>query len=164
MVFVACTGVAVLLQAIVLLCMFIAIRKTAQTIQSEMHELRGTITPVLTQTRDFLTTVAPKVDSITTDLVALAHGLRTQGEELQVSANDMLERVRRQSSRLDVMLSSVLDSVDHAGSVVTQAVNVPVRQLGAVTAFVKAAVGTLISGPPRRDQPTHNPADKDLFV
>ena len=153
-----------LLQAFVLLALFLSVRKTAETVQSEMHELRTTITPVLNQTRDFLTNVAPKVDSITSDLVELTHGLRTQGQELQISAGDILERVRRQSSRLDTMLSGVLDTVDHAGAVVTQAVNVPVRQLGAVSAFVKAAVATLISGPPRNGQETHSPADKDLFV
>lgn len=164
-VFVAATAASVLLQACVLLALYVAMRKTTRSMQEEIAELRTTLNPLVVDAKDFLTRVGPKIDAITTDLAELTHGLRTQGEELQVSTNEILERVRRQSSRLDVMFSSLLDTVERAGSIVTQAVNTPLRQFNAVAAFAKAVFGTLRNGPaPQQSQPTHSPADKDLFV
>ena len=164
-IFVAATAISVLMQALVLLGMLVALRKMAKTVQDELGEFRATFVPFVVEAKDFLTRVGPKIDAITTDLTELTHGLRTQGEELQVSTNEILERVRRQSSRLDVMFSSLLDTVERAGSIVTQAVNTPLRQVSAVAAFAKAMFGTLRNGPaPQAAQPTHSPADKDLFV
>lgn len=164
-VFVAATAASVLLQAIVLLALYIAMRKTAKSMQDEIAELRGTLNPLVVDAKDFLTRVGPKIDVITTDLAELAHGLRAQGEELQTSTGEILERVRRQSGRLDVMFSSLLDTVERAGSIVTQAVHTPLRQINAAAAFAKAVFGTLRNGPaPHEAQPTHSPADKDLFV
>lgn len=164
-IFVAATALSVLLQAFVLLALFIAMRKTAKSMEEEISELRGTLNPLVVDTKDFLTRVGPKIEAITTDLAELTHGLRTQGEELQVSTSEILERVRRQSSRLDVMFSGLLDTVEHAGSIVNSAVNTPLRQINAVAAFAKAMLGSLRNGPaPQDPQPTHSPADKDLFV
>lgn len=164
-VFVAATAASVLLQAFVLLALYLAVRKTAKSMEEEIAELRGTLNPLMVDAKDFLTRVGPKIDAITTDLAELTHGLRTQGEELQVSTSEILERVRRQSGRLDVMFSGLLDTVEHAGAILTHAVNTPLRQVSAVSAFAKAMFGTLRNGPaPQEPQPTHSPADKDLFV
>jgi len=165
MIFVALTGAAVLLQAIVLLAMFFALRKTAKTMQAEISDLRSTITPVVNDTKDFLTRVGPKIDAVATDLVEIAHGLRTQGEEMQASAAEILERVRRQTGRLDVIATGFLDGMERAGAIVTQALNVPLRQINAVAAFAKALIGGLRAPVPQNaPRPTHSAADKDLFV
>jgi hypothetical protein len=128
-VFVACTGAAVLLQACVLLALYLTIRNVAKTVQEELHEVRTTVLPVVTDTKDFLTRVGPKIDAVTTDLAALVHGLREEGAELQASTAEILGRVRRQTSRVDTMLTGILDTVDRAGAIVTDAINVPLRQI-----------------------------------
>jgi hypothetical protein len=161
--FVAFTGVAVLLQAVVLFAIFLAMRKTASSLTAKLEELRTTVVPVLNDTKDFLARVGPKIDSVATDLAELAHGFRTQGAELQSSTTEILERVRRQTSRVDTMLSGVLDSVDRAGIVVSEVINTPLRQISAIAAFVKASVGAFRSPNPRPQQ-THSSADKDMFV
>jgi hypothetical protein len=164
-IFVALTGAAVLLQAILLLALTLAVRKTAKTIQEQMEELRGTVVPVATEMREFLARVGPKLDAVTTDLGEIVHGLRRQSVEMQDSVMEILERARRQSSRMDAMLSGVLDTVDRATAVVTDAVSIPLRQISGVAAFARAAINTLRSGQRGpRQQPTHSAADKDMFV
>lgn len=164
-VFVALTGAAVLMQACVLLALYISVRKTSKLVEEQMSEVRSTVLPVVNDARDFLARVGPKLDSVATDLAEVSRSLRTQGIELQSSASEILERVRRQSSRLDSMFSDVLDTVDRAGAVVTEVVHVPLRQLSGIAAFAKAAIRTLRSGNgPRQGQQTHSAADKDLFV
>ncbi len=86
---------------------------------------------------------------------------------MQVSAADVLERVSRQSNRVDTMLTNVLDTVDRAAAVVADVISVPLRQLAGVAAFARAAFSSFRSDAPRpqsEPQPTHSPADKDLFV
>ena len=73
--------------------------------------------PVLTESREFLARVGPKLDSVATDLADLAHGLRAQSVDLHATATEMLERVRHQTSRLDAMFTSVLiQSIGQAAS------------------------------------------------
>src|SRR5579863_6191838 len=100
LVFVAFTGLAVFLQAMILLAIFIALRKTAQQVLAQVEDLRTTILPILTESREFLARVGPKLDSVAGDLAELAHGLRAQSVELQATATEMLEKVRHQTSRL----------------------------------------------------------------
>lgn len=163
MIFVALTGVAVLLQAAVLLALYLAMRKSVKSIQDQVEDLRATVMPVLTESKDFLVRVGPKIDSVVSDLAELTHGLRAQGVEFQTSATEILERVRRQTSRLDSMLTGVLNAVDRAGGFVADAVNVPLRQMSAIAASAKAVVGALRTRTPA-PAPTHSAADKDMFV
>jgi hypothetical protein len=161
--FVAFTGLAVLLQAMILLAIFFAVRKAAQRVQDQVEDLRTSVMPVLTESRQFLERVGPKLDSVATDLAELAHGLRAQSVDLQVTATEILEKVRHQTSRLDAMFTGVLDTVDRAGGVVSQSFRVPLRQLSAIGASIKAVLSTLRNGKPV-PTPTHSPADKDMFV
>jgi len=164
-VFVALTGAAVLLQSFVLLALFLSVRKAAQTIQEEMAELRGVVTPVATETREFLKRVGPQVEAVTRDVAEMVHGLRAQSVEVQVSTTEILERVRRQTSRMDTMFTGVLDTVDRATAVISDAVSIPLRQISGIAAFARAAINTLVTGGRgQRTQPTHSAADKDLFV
>lgn len=164
-VFVALTAAAVLLQSFVLLALFLSVRKAARSIQEEMAELRGVVTPVATETREFLARVGPQVEAVTRDVAEMVHGLRAQSADLQVATTEILERVRRQASRVDVMFTGVLDTVERATAVVSDAVSVPLRQISGMAAFARAAISTLRSGGRApRPRPTHSAADKDMFV
>lgn len=163
MIFVAITGVAVLLQAAILLGIFLAVRKSLTSINEKVEELRVAALPALSDAKDLMGRVGPKLDSVATDMAALAHGLRAQSVALEVSATEILERVRRQTSRIDAMITGVLDSIDRAGGFVSHAVSVPVRQMSALAAAAKAIFGTLRTGTPAAAR-THSAADKNMFV
>lgn len=165
LIFVAATGAAVLLQALVLLAMFVTLRKSTKAMQTEIEELRGTVTPVLSRTKDFLDNVGPKLESVAGDLAELAHGLRAQSAELQESATEIMERVRRQTGRLDAMCTDLLDTADRTTRVVIQVIQSPLRQVAALAAFAKAMVNALRTPTPRtRTVETHTAADRDMFV
>ena len=167
LIFVACTGAAVLMQALVLLAMYIAMRKAIHLAAQQCAELRTTVLPVVKDTKDLLTSVGPKIDSLAGDFAALSRGLRTQGSLFSTSAGEIVEKVNRQASRVDHMLTGLLDVVDRTTAVVVDVLQAPLRQLTAVAAFAKAAVGSFRSGPvpsEHEPHPTHSPADKDLFV
>jgi len=167
MIFVACTGAAVLMQALVLLAMLLTARKALKIAQEQIEELRTNVLPVVKETRELLSSVGPKIESVATDLAAITTSARAQSAKLQVSTSDVLERFHRQSSRVDAILTNVLDTVDRAGAVVGEVISVPLRELSGFAAFARAALSTFRNGgsrTQREPRATHSPADKDLFV
>ena len=165
LIFVACTGAAILMQAFVLLAMLLTARKALKFAQQQTEELRTNVLPLVKDTKELLTRVGPKIESVATDFADLTSKLRVQSTRMETSAGDIFERVYRQTNRVDMMLTSALDTVDRAGAMVGEVLSVPLRQLSGIAAFARAMFGTLRSGPPPTEpRPTHSPADKDLFV
>jgi hypothetical protein len=169
---VAVTALAVLLQAFILLLIFLSVRKAARSMKEEVEEIRSAAMPIIYNTRELITRVTPYVESTVYDVATMAHGLREQTVQMESTAKDMLERLRKQSSRVDAMLSSVLDAVDRAGSFLTDAVSKPARQLAGVLASVKAVVESLRSSdaafrhapPPEDFGDMRSPMDEEPFV
>lgn len=161
--FVAVTGLAVLLQAIILLAILVSVRKAARAVKEELEDLRSAAMPVIYNTRDLFARLAPIVEDTVGDLSEIARGLRVQTEEMQSTAAEVIEKVRKQTTRLDSMFTSVLDAVDRAGGFVAEAVSKPVRQLSALASSIKAIVESLrVPAPPPR--PGRPRDDKDMFV
>jgi hypothetical protein len=162
--FIVVTGLLVLAQTVMLLLIFTAVRKAANAIHEEAENLRTSLMPVIFDTRDLLAKtqgvlantqefvsnaqglvirVTPRIESATADIVEITHRLREQTAEMQLSAVEIMERVRRQSSRVDEMFSHLLDTLDYAGGFVAETVSKPVRQVSGILRAAKAIVQTL---------------------
>ena len=155
--FVALTGLAVMLQAGVLLAIYVAMRKAGRFIEEEVEGLRSAVMPVLRETQDMLADsreilaqaresferVAPKLEVTANDLAEVAHVLRVEGIQMQSSVHEILERIRRQSVRVDGMLTDLLNSVDRTGVFIANSVSKPIRQINRVMGTVRAVVDTL---------------------
>ncbi len=165
LIIVAAVALALLLQTIFLLVILVIVRKQARSLREDVEDLRGELLSIIFNARELFAHVAPRIEETAGDLSALTHGLRTQVSDVQTSATEILDRLRGQAIRLDAMMSSVLDAIDHAGAFLTDAVAKPMRQLSALLASVRAVVESLrTSGPPPQPQPTRFPGDKDTFV
>jgi len=161
-VFVALIGIALLGQAVVMLAMYIAVRKAIKSVRSEFDEFRAIAMPmigeargilektrgVVDDTQQFMARVAPKAEATMTDLADIAQGLRKQAVEVEATAQEILGNVRRQGNRIDSMFSGALDTADRAGTMITAAVATPARKLSAILASAKAVIGTFRSYDP----------------
>jgi methyl-accepting chemotaxis protein len=162
--FAVVTGLAVLLQTVFLLAIFVSMRKASASIRKEVEDLRASLMPVILDTRDliagsrdtlastqelvanaqgFLARISPMIEAATVDLAELTHGLRAQAAQMQSSAQEIADKLRRQSDRLDQMITGFLDTVDRAGGFVADFVSKPVRQISNVLGMVKAVVESL---------------------
>ena len=154
-----------LAQAIVMFAAFLVVRKAARTADEKFEAFQSSVTPLIDNTRVLVTRLAPKIEQTTDDLAALTHSLRVQTADVQSAANEMIARARIQATRLDAMLSHVLDTLDRTGHFMSDVVNKPMRQFSAILASVKAVVESLRSGVPEpgsRSNPP--PRDHDMFV
>jgi ABC-type transporter Mla subunit MlaD len=162
---VAAVALAMLIQAIVLLAALIALRKLAKSIRQEMEDLRSAIMPVIENTRILFARVAPKIEQTTSDLAVLTRALRDQAADVQAAADEIIGRAQLQARRVDAMLSSLLDAVDRAGSLMADTVTKPMRQLSAFLASAKAVIESLRSTEgATRAGANRASGDNDLFV
>ena len=162
-VFVGMTAVALFGQFIVMLVAYFLVRKNITSVQEELGEIRSTVMPMLNRSKDLLEKVAPKVESVATDVAEMAQSAREQTAHIRFTADEVLARVYRQTSRVDNMVTNVVDGVEHASNVVADSVTRPVRQVSAILAAAKAFLGVLATGR-RPDRQAEVIADQDMFV
>jgi methyl-accepting chemotaxis protein len=188
-IFIGITAVAVLLQACVLLGMFLVMRKAIVAGLAEAAEFRSKLAPVLDGSKvlmdsgqdviatakelmktasSLITDLEPHLETAATELSHMVRDVHQQANQLQAAVDEVALKAQRQVDRVDYMATSTLNGLERFGSFVNQAVNLPVRQLSGVIAAAKAVVGTLRTSAPPRHRPAGRPApvadEKDLFV
>ncbi len=163
LVFVALTGAAVLLQALILLALFLTVRKTTTKLHEQVDELRTAVLPVANEARDFMSRVRPQLESVISDLSHISGTVRAESTDLQQSAAEIMESLRRQTSRVDAMLTRFFDQLDRASDRVSDAVNTPLRRLSALVTGVKAGLDNFRSNRPAPRR-INAPAGDDYFI
>ncbi len=172
LIIVGAVALAMLIQAFVLLATFIVMRKSIDKLHEQLDETRNKviglvdkIVPLVESTREFLVHTAPKIESAVSDIAVVTQKLRAETEDVQVAANELIDRARRQGARMDSMMTKTLDAVERAAIFMTDTVAKPMRQLSAVLASAKAVVESLRSGSPDgRAQQEHANSEQDFYA
>lgn len=154
LIIVAAVALSMLLQTVVLLAILNVLRKSAEAMRQDIEELRIKVVPVVDNVRDLLATNGPRIEAAIVDIAAMSHNLRRQTADVQVAANGIIDRVNKQSIRMDSMLTSIFDGVERATAFMTETVNKPMRQIAGLLASAKAVVESL-----RNDHPAPPPND-----
>jgi methyl-accepting chemotaxis protein len=182
-VFVGLTGAAVLLQACVLLGIFLSLRKAAKSVTDVTDDLKGTVIPLVHTSRNLMERISPQVLTISTGLAELIELIQKESSgakasvseikasvtEIQASVHDIVERVSRQTARLDSMLTVGLDTVERAATTLETSVAAPVRQANGIIAAIKATIETYRTWPRSRPvssppvQPVYPDPDRDVI-
>jgi len=161
--FVVVAALALITQTVILLAVYLGVSKAAKSLKDEIEDIRSSVMPLVRNTRDLVDRLSPKVEETVTDLAAVAQTLRAQAENIEASVTEVLVRVRKETGRVDAMVSSALDALDRASLYVTETVSKPVRQLSGMLASIKAIIESLSdSAPSHREPRVHD--DKDMFV
>ena len=127
--FVAFTGAAVLLQALVLLAMYVAMRKSSERMQALADDVKTKVMPTVAEAQQLLTVLRPKVEVIVENLEDTTTVLRAEIKRIDATVNDVVDRARLQVIRADELLSRTLDRVEQTSDMVHKTVVSPVRQL-----------------------------------
>ena len=145
-IFIALTGIAVLLQAGVLLAMYLAMRKTTNDLQALASEVRTRVMPSIDQAHQIVTDLRPKLDVIAENVRDTSTTVKTQVQRLDATVNDMVDRARLQVIRADELLTRTLDRVEHTSEVVQKTVVSPVRQISGLMQGISVGLEFLFAG------------------
>jgi hypothetical protein len=77
--------------------------------------------------------------------------LKRETKSVNISASEIMDRVNKQTARLDQMLTATLNVMERAGSLLENAVAAPVRQANGVFAAVRAVIDTYRNTNPRSE-------------
>jgi methyl-accepting chemotaxis protein len=149
--FVALTGIAVLLQAGVLLAMYVAMRKSTQHLEELATDVKTKVMPTVTQAQEMMNTLRPKIEIIVENLSETTTTLRSEVQRVDATVNDVIDRARLQVIRADELMSRTLDRVEQTSEIVHKTVVSPVRQISGLMQGITVGLEFLFGGRHRRN-------------
>ncbi len=155
---------AVVLQMLILLAMYLAMRKLGARMEALADRLEDTsgivqrrVLPLLDgansvqqDVKSFLATARPKVDTVLDNLSYVTATARSSVERMDATVNDAIDRVRLQVIRGDEMLTRTMDRVEETTERVQHTVMSPVRQLSGLVQGLSVGFGTFFNSQRRR--------------
>lgn len=178
-IFIAVTAAAVVLQAGILVGLYVAVRKTTSKLEGEVAELKIKALPIVSSADAMLVELRPKVEKIVDNLVQLhpkilqvvdtlvelrpkvnvvvdnlaetSATVRSEIQRVDATVSDVMDRARLQVIRADEMLSRTFDRVEHTSEVVAKTVVSPVRQVSGIVRGVTAGVEFLLGSRGRKN-------------
>lgn len=162
-IFIAVTAFAVLLQAILLLAMFLTLRKTSARLESLASQVQTNVMPVVRETSALLSGSREKIEAVVSDISETSSMVRGQVQRIDTALTDFVDRARLQVIRADEVMGRTLDRVDEVGEAMHHKVISPVRQISGIVSGLSVGFDALFRRSKRRGNGAGAPED-ELFV
>lgn len=163
-IWIAVTSAAVVLQMLILLGMFITMRKlaarveglaakaeeTTAMVQTRVLPIIDNVKSIQQQVTSFIETARPKIETIVDNASRVSTTARATVERFDATANDAIDRIRLQVIRGDEMLTRTMDRVEETSEKVQHTVMSPVRQVSGIMQAISTGFGAYFSTQRRR--------------
>ncbi len=143
--FIAVTAAAVVLQASILVGMYVAMRKSSARMEALAEEVKSKALPTLDSTQAMINELRPQLATIAENLAEVTTTVRYQVQRVDATVNDIIDRSRLQVIRTDELLTRTLDRVEETTEVVQKTVVSPVRQFAGLIQGVTAGIEFLFA-------------------
>lgn len=125
-IFIGFTAAAVLIQAGILVAMYLAVRQTSARMEGLASEVRTKVLPTAEIVHTMLVEFRPSLQTLVNNATESSTMLRAQLERLDATMSDVLDRTRLQVIRADELVSRTLDRVEQTTDMVHKTVVSPV--------------------------------------
>lgn len=164
-VFIALTGLAILLQAGILAAMYLSMRKSGERLEALAAEVKTKVLPTVEQAQAILTEVRPKLQVVMDNLQESTTLVRAQVERVDATVSDAVDRARLQIIRADELLSRTLDRVEQTSDMVQKTVISPVRQFSGLMQGITVGLEFLFGGRRNGRREERRPVPQDeMFI
>lgn len=157
------TSAAVLIQAFVLLAMYLAIRKTSAKVEGLTEEVKTKVLPTVDLVHNTVADLKPRIETIVVNVSESSVLMKAQLERLDATVSDVLDRTRLQVIRADELINRTMDKVEDATEAVHKTVVSPVRQLSGLLNGLTAAMEFLRQGKNGKREGVSVPQD-EMFI
>src|SRR5215469_70831 len=164
--FIVVAALTLIIQAGVLVLLFIQLRRTTESVNNMVGDLHSRIGPILTRTQIMLDETQPKIAALVEDASHIVYLTRTQAQKFDKIATEASDRLRGQLVHIDRILSGTLEAVEDAGASVRRSFWGPVQKASALVQGIKIGLDVFRS---RRSSP--NPSretvveqEDELFI
>jgi len=159
--FTAVTSAAVVIQAGILIGMYLALRKTGERVESLASEIKTKVLPTADTVQSMLVDLRPKIETIVGNTSESSVLVKAQLGRVDATVNDILDRTRLQVIRADELMSRTLERVESTTDLVHKTVISPVRQVSGVFQGIQTGLEFLMGS--RRRQRERAPQD-EMFI
>jgi hypothetical protein len=134
------TAAAVVLQAAILVALFVQVRRTAAAMERTFEDINVRLGPVISRLQLLVEDVSPRISGIVSDASDLTRLARGQAQKLDRVVSEALERLRLQLVHLDQMLTGAMEIVEDTGTRLKQTMWAPVVQATAVVRGIQTGL------------------------
>ena len=163
--FVAITSVAVVLQMLILLGLYLAVRRATAEAENIALDFQRRTTPLVENVRDILADATPKLQAITSNLTEVSATLKHQAETLGDTAVEMAIRARNKVAQADDMITRTLEKVEKTTGAMQDSVLSPVRRVNGILQGLSVGIGAFLNN--KRDtrrERQRSANDEGMFV
>jgi hypothetical protein len=150
-IFIGCTAAAVVIQAGILVAMYLAVRQTTARLETLATDMRTKILPAAEVAHSMLLEFRPHLQTVVANVAESSTMVRSQIERLDATVSDAVDRTRLQVIRADELLNRTLDRVESTTDLVHKTVLSPVRQFSGLVQGITSGLEFLIGGRRKRN-------------
>jgi len=139
-VFVVVAAVAIVIQAIVLIALFVQMKRTAARVEQTVADFNTKVTPLVSRVQILVDELSPRLTGIVVDASEITRLARGEAQKLDRILSEALERLRMQIIHVDHILTGAMEAVEEAGSHLRNTVWAPVVKATALLRGVQAGL------------------------
>jgi hypothetical protein len=162
--FIIFTAVAVIIQAGILVALFVVVRKTSGRVEKLASEVNTKALPLIETTQTLLVEVKPRVIDIVTNAEESARIARAQMERLDATVSDIVDRTRLQVIRADELVNRTMDRVEETTDMVHRTVVSPIRRLSGLVQGLSAGLEFFLGRKRRQPRDGMGVPQDELFI
>jgi len=162
--FIALTAFAVLIQAGILVALYLAVRKTTAKMEAMTLEMKNKAIPALETTQDMLVQLRPRIETMAVNLSESTTIVRSQVGRIDATLSDALDRTRLQVIRADELLNRTMDKVEETSDVVHKTVVSPLRQVSGLMSAITTGVEVFLGQKRRQPRNGMGVPQDEMFI
>jgi len=162
--FIAVTTFAVVVQAGILVALYVAVRKSTERMEALATDVKTKVLPTVETAQSMLEELRPKIEVMSTNFAESSDILRNQLGRLDATVTDALDRARLQVIRADELLNRTMDKVEETSEVVHKTVISPLRQVNGLMAAISTGVDVFLGQKRRHPRNGGGVPQDEMFI
>ena len=163
-IFIAVTTFAVVVQAGILVGLYLAVRKSTAKMEALATEVKSKALPTMETVQSMLVEIRPKLDVMTVNLSESSTLVRNQLARLDATLTDVLDRTRLQVIRADELLNRTMDKVEETSDAVHKTVISPLRQVNGLMSAISTGVEVFLGQKRRHPKNGAGVPQDEMFI
>jgi hypothetical protein len=164
MFFIAATTFAVVLQAGVMVALYVAVRKSSDKLEALALEVKSKALPTVETVQSMIVELRPKIETLTTNFSESSNLVRNQLGRIDATLTDALDRTRLQVIRADELLNRTMDKVEDTTEIVHKTVVSPLRQVNGLMAAISTGFEVFLGQKRRHPKNGAGVPQDEMFI
>jgi hypothetical protein len=163
-IFIAVTTFAVVVQAGILIGLYLAVRKSTAKMEALATEVSSKALPTIETVQSLLVELRPRIETLAVNASETSNLVRNQVGRIDATLTDALDRMRLQVIRADELLNRTLDKVEDTTETVHKTVMSPLRHVNGLMAAISTGVEVFMGQKRRHPKNGASVPQDEMFI